>query len=455
MRDQKYIRRLTRDLPQWVERGWVQPGAEQNILAYAESQHTGNERMVIALTLMGVLLLGSGIITFFAAHWAGMSKLVKLLVLFGGMSSTYIAAGITTARGNLPRLSQGLWLLGVILFGANIMLIAQIYNIDSHYPNGVLLWALGGLLVAYVIPVQATLNAAICLALLWTGMESMDFNRNFHWPFLLFWLACLPLIYRHSWLRALHLALLALLLWSSFSYSNILWDYQGSVQQGAPLYLMQIYFLGYLALFVGGLLLEQREDTRKLAPITQHYAVFAALCAFFALTFPEIQRSYTWLHGAEGRMPANAVWLGVTLLAAAVLAALVRKQQLARPAAPVPTYLKWGRALLAALLALMLVNLFLPGSAGGQMALAFNLLFFAALVWLLFHALHSGDRTLLNFSFLFFAAWLLSRYFDTFWTLLDRSMFFIAGGLVLMAGGYFLEGQRRKFNQRIVQAREQ
>jgi len=74
MRDQKYIQRLTRDLPQWVERGWVQRGAEQNILAYVESQHSSNERMIIALTLMGVLLLGSGVITFFAAHWAGYEQ---------------------------------------------------------------------------------------------------------------------------------------------------------------------------------------------------------------------------------------------------------------------------------------------------------------------------------------------------------------------------------------------
>lgn len=454
MRDRKFSQRLAQELPQWVERGWVQRGAEQDILAYVESQHTGNERMVVALTLMGVLLLGSGIITFFAAHWAGMSKLVKLLVLFGGMSGAYMAAGVAAARGKLPRVSQSLWLLGVILFGANIMLIAQIYNIDSHYPNGVLLWALGGLLVACVIPAQTALAAAIALAVLWTGMESLDFNRHFHWPFLLFWLACLPLIYRHSWLRALHLALIGLLLWSSFSYTNILWDYPGGDRQGAPLYLMQIYFLGYLALFVGGLLLEQRESTRKLAPATQHYAMFAALCAFFALTFPELQRSYSWLHGGNGRLPASALWLGITLAAAGVLAALVRVQQLARQAAPAPAYLKWGRALLATLLGLMLLNLFLPGKAAGPMALAFNLLFFAALVWLVFHALHSGDRTLLNFSFLFFAAWLLSRYFDTFWTLLDRSMFFIAGGLVLIAGGYFLEGQRRKLNQRIVQARE-
>jgi uncharacterized membrane protein len=450
MRDQKYLRRLGQDLPQWVERGWVQRGAEPDILAHVAAQHSSNERMIIALTLMGVLLLGSGVITFFAAHWAGMSKLAKLLLLFGSMSAAYIAAGFAATRGKLPRLSQGLWLLGVILFGANIMLIAQIYNIDSHYPNGVLMWALGGLLVAYAIPAQTALAAAIALAVLWTGMESTDFNRHFHWPFLLFWLACLPLVYRHSWLRSLHLVMIALLLWSTFSYFSFMWDYARLNQLGAPLYLTQVYVLGYLALFVGSLLLEQREHTRKLAPITRHYALFAALCAFFALTFPELQHSYSWRNDGDGRQPASAAWLGITLLAAAVPAILALILRLRRKAAAAAAHQLWGRALLAALLGLMLLNLFLKSSAGGHMALAFNLLFFAALVWLVVHALHSGERTQLNFAFLFFAAWLLSRYFDTFWTLLDRSMFFIAGGLVLIAGGYFLEQQRRKFNQRIV-----
>ncbi len=454
MRDSKFIRRLEQELPAWAERGWVQRGAERDILAYVASQHSGSERMVIALSLMGVLLLGSGVITFFAAHWAGMSKLAKLLVLFGSMSSAYVAAAVTATRGNLPRVSQGLWLLGVILFGANIMLIAQIYNIDSHYPNGVLMWALGGLLVAYTIPAQLALAAAIALGVLWTGMEHMDFNRHVHWPFLLFWLACLPPIYRHNWLRTLHLALIGLLLWSCFTYFDFLWEYDASGRHGAQLYLMQIFFLGYLALFVTGLLLEQRDDTRKFAAMTRHYAAFAALCAFFALTFPEIQHSSRWLFAGDGRLPADAWWLGLTVLAAGALGGLVLKHQRTQHAAAIPVHLQWGRGLLATLLALILANVFMNGSVGGQIALAFNLLFFAALVWLVFHALYSSDRTLLNFSFLFFAAWLLSRYFDTFWTLLDRSMFFMAGGLALIAGGYFLEQQRRKLDQKIVQARE-
>jgi len=113
-------------------------------------------------------------------------------------------------RGNLPRLSQGLWLLGVILFGASIMLIAQIYNIDSHYPNGVADVGAGRAAGGLRHPCRNRAGGGHRSRRAVTGMESLDFNRHFHWPFLLFWLACLPLLYRHNWLRSLHLALIGL-----------------------------------------------------------------------------------------------------------------------------------------------------------------------------------------------------------------------------------------------------
>lgn len=38
MSDRKFIQRLTQELLQCVERGWVQRGAEPDILAYVESK---------------------------------------------------------------------------------------------------------------------------------------------------------------------------------------------------------------------------------------------------------------------------------------------------------------------------------------------------------------------------------------------------------------------------------
>jgi uncharacterized membrane protein len=48
-----------------------------------------------------------------------------------------------------------------------------------------------------------------------------------------------------------------------------------------------------------------------------------------------------------------------------------------------------------------------------------------------------------NIATVLLAIAVITRYFDTFFGMLDRSLFFLMGGLVLMLGGYFLDQQRR------------
>ena len=56
-----------------------------------------------------------------------------------------------------------------------------------------------------------------------------------------------------------------------------------------------------------------------------------------------------------------------------------------------------------------------------------------------------------NSAFIIFTITLLSRYFDTFWRLMDRSLFFIVGGLLLIIGGYWLEKKRRQLSNDLYQ----
>jgi len=93
----------------------------------------------------------------------------------------------------------------------------------------------------------------------------------------------------------------------------------------------------------------------------------------------------------------------------------------------------------------------LGGQHGGWMAIALNLLFFTGMVWLLFAGAHTQNRSLINLAFIFFALALVTRYFDTFWSLLNRSFFFMVGGVILIVGGYLLEKQRRKLTARVAE----
>ena len=193
MRDAGFIKRLEKALPEWAKSGFLSAEGAKDILAFEKERAGGGIRyLTVALAILGVLLLGSGIISFFAANWQWLPKLAKLALLFGGMWVAYAIAGYMLGRGAHPLVGQAVLLLGVLLFGANIWLIAQIYHISSHYPNGVLMWALGALLASYLLRSHPALCAAALLAILWTGMEGFGFDRPVHWPYLLFWLACLP-----------------------------------------------------------------------------------------------------------------------------------------------------------------------------------------------------------------------------------------------------------------------
>lgn len=426
----------------------MQPDQKHAILDHVASQASGGSRyLTLAFALMGVLLLGTGVITFFAANWRELSKLAKLIILFGAMWLAY--GGSLYFRCHAPKLAEALVLLGVILFGANIHLIAQIYHIDAHYPNGVLMWAVGALLAAYLLDSQPAMVAALLLGLLWSGMENWGFDRRIHWPFFVLWIACLPWIFKQQWRAAWHAALVVLI----FSCANTF--FLGFDRSNQALHAAQFFFLCFVGLFVVGLLFATFDRLRGFAGITQRYAATGALLAFFSLTFPYVYTARAWRYAEEAvaiQPSVPAAWLVATIVAAVLLLALAfwhRTRSATRP-----RFFDWGVGVIVLTIALILFELFNfelfnKGQAGGTIALLFNLLFFAGLVWLVYAGIHLNDRFLVNLAFIFFAFVVLARYFDTFWTLMNRSFFFMAGGLLLLIGGYALERGRRKVTGQI------
>jgi len=439
MRGRGFTRRLKKELPKWVEAGLVSPDKAPLILQHVAAS-SPRHSLTMMFGILGAILLAVGVITFFAANWQAMPKVTKLAVLFGGM---WIAFGVSGwARvGERGWLAEAMLLLGVLLFGANIMLIAQIYHIEAHYPDGVMTWALGGLLAAWLLRSPAAFVAALLLAVLWSGMESIDFSR-LHWPFLIVLAGFTWLGVREGWVRFAHLLMAALLFWSAFAYVHFVSDYRAA----GIVYLTQLFFLVYLGLFIAGLHLELSGRFAEWAETMRHYAAVAALAALWALTFPDLLTAKPYLAGhREFRPAADAAWLAVNFGMLAVVAALAlwhrsRTVQLGVREA----WHNWGQGILLLVLLCMIVNLFVSGSYGSQMAIAFNLVFFAGSLWLVYAGVHLDSRQLVNLGFAFFALGVLARYFDIFWKLLDRSFFFMAGGLLLIAVAAILDRKRRQ-----------
>jgi uncharacterized membrane protein len=86
------------------------------------------------------------------------------------------------------------------------------------------------------------------------------------------------------------------------------------------------------------------------------------------------------------------------------------------------------------------------------MTLASNIVFAAAIIGTIVLGYMKRYTPYINIGLLFLVLDVIARYFDFFWKLLPRSVFFIVGGLILLLGGVFLEKKRRKvlasFNMR-------
>jgi uncharacterized membrane protein len=451
MWDHAFLNRLRKEMPGWVERGWVTPAGEAAILQQAESRASHGIHVIpVALAVIGALTLGAGIILFFAANWDEMSKISKLVVLFGSMWGAYAIAGrgLSGSARASGVIGHAMLLLGVILFGANIQLIAQIYHIDAHYPNGVLMWALGALALVWAVPSQVVAVAGIALATLWSGMETLDFDRYVHWPFLIVWaLFAGPALFR-NWKWATVAALLALGLWCFMVMVD--WPYP-SRDQG--LYLLQIFTLLGAAILFAGIVMQDIPRFSALSTVVRRTALAGTLFAAHFFVYVGVHglpwyswsarefNAETWVR-PEG---ASATMIVLIVLFGGIALGLAADRY--RRVASSHSRRDLAGILLAGLAAaVMLANPFMPGRYVDTVAmyLAINATCFAILIWMVVNGYKSGDRFQVYSAFLAYGAGLIAIYFMTFWTLMTRSLFAMGGGAVLIAGVYILERQRRK-----------
>ena len=110
-----YQRRLRRDLTRWRAEGWVTAEGETAIL----SELARPPRMLGlagALATLGAVLLGFAAMSFIAANWSELPKLVRLGLVFGALLGTYAVTAALFERG-LSVFAHAALLLGSALFG--------------------------------------------------------------------------------------------------------------------------------------------------------------------------------------------------------------------------------------------------------------------------------------------------------------------------------------------------
>ena len=133
---------LEKQLQRWTEAGLLDPAAAQRILQFEENAGKRTLRWPAALAVgFGTLMLCAGVLLYVASHWDELSSperfgLVLLMVIV-----FHVAAGLLASR--VQQLGVALHAAGTVALGAGIFLAAQVFNLEEHWPSGILLWSIG------------------------------------------------------------------------------------------------------------------------------------------------------------------------------------------------------------------------------------------------------------------------------------------------------------------------
>jgi uncharacterized membrane protein len=276
-----YKSRLDRDLQRWRDSGIIDADTAQAIRADVAARG-GRIGLPGILAILGAVLLCFAAMTFVAANWQELSKLTRLAILFGALWASYAGAW-ALQRASMPFLAEAAILLASGLFGANIMLIAQIYHIGGDPPDAVLLWGCGVLLGGIVLQSRPALALAIILFAVWSWWEVVERRGEVHLPYLIAWAAgALPVLWLR-WKPGYHLLAISLAGWIvGLGYLLDDWDLLGT-EAAHPL----VIAIGLCLALAGIAARDVIDRATGFAGPMVIYGLGVAFAGLFALQFLE------------------------------------------------------------------------------------------------------------------------------------------------------------------------
>lgn len=386
--DSAFYKKLKQEVESWQVEGIIVSGQKERILerykrAEEIEEKAGSNKLITTISILGAILVGVGFILFIASNWSEIPRAGKLGIIFGAMLISYIFGFyLRYEKKNYPKIGASLILLGTIIFGAGIFLIAQIYNITVHYPNGPLMWGLTILPLAYLLRFKSVLTLALLVLCIWLGMELTFYIADYY----------------------------------SYTKMVVVFFMSG----------VMLWWVGYA-----------HKGLASLRNISAPYILMGIIITFgsaFILTFSVNVEKF----GSLNLIPFYFPIMALFVVAAIVYAATGEKEK--------------GWMIELAALALMFAVFFVyavfyPDTAAYKAQsfnrIIFNIIYAAGIIGIIYLGYVNKNPAYINIGLLFFVLDVIARYFDLFWKLLPRSLFFIGGGLILLAGSVILERKRR------------
>lgn len=165
---------LTEQLQRWREAGLIDSAIAERISAFESSQLASPKSRwpAVLAQAAGGLMLVAGMLLFVAANWDRLSPAIRFLLSLLLVAMFHLAAAFTAEKSR--PLSITLSAVGTAALGAGIFLAGQVFNLESHWPTAILLWALGAWTAYAVLRQWPQAALAAVLTPFWLIGEWMD-----------------------------------------------------------------------------------------------------------------------------------------------------------------------------------------------------------------------------------------------------------------------------------------
>jgi len=375
---------LEQEGPDWIEKQIITREQYDEIL----NLYPVHQRRMQLLPMLASVLVGLSLLTFVASNWDGMSHMVRLIILFLTMTGFYTFGYSFYQKGHFW-VGQGLLALGVVSFGASMVLIGQMYHLIAYDARLFVFWSLAAIGLLYLL--RRTFFFYLASVLLLAGqIYAMISFGQVSYLLIVITLVALGFYaydkkqYSYGWILAFLIGLQSLFLCVN---QNLAMGWVGIIP---------------IALYVAGLWLGDRPVARgfKVVPISFSFG-FATFMVFF----------HEYGYKDVDFLP-NLISFAVVYLILLGLAMWKMKRDFSR----------WSPFLL-----------FLPlfyFAYGGLLYLIFMFLYSGILIYLGDQERQSWKANLGVFLFLVSS---IVGYFQLAWDFLDKSIFFLVGGVLLFS----------------------
>ena len=350
------------------------------------------------LPLLGSILVGLSALSVVAANWVSLPTALRLGLLLGSLVGAYAGGEYFLRRGN-RRLGHGLLGLGLAAFGASIILTSQLYQLVGYDVSGLLVWVVAGVLLSYLYDSQILVLLPILI-----GAAVQTYCTQALGSFSYAVAGLVALGGGGRWWRrpdALVASVLAVgllwqaALWVALAHAKITW-----------------FFVPAMLVYAAGDWHPDRPASRALQgpPLVAAY-LFALGLALFGET-----DQYAGL-----LRPPVLAYLGALVV---VLALSVAGKRARGRLASLPDWL------------LLLPGFYLPG--GLPLAVATLVVLYAHAGSVLARAHRTNDPEQLTLGTVLFIVATMVAYFKLTWAFLDKSLFFLIGGVLLLSLSWYL-----------------